>query len=63
MTLKQTSLNETHRAMDAKMVDFGGWDMPVNYGSQIDEHHQVSNDCGIFDVSPICVVALWVVSH
>jgi len=56
MTLKQTSLNETHRAMGAKMVDFGGWDMPVNYGSQIDEHHQVRNDCGLFDVSHMRVV-------
>ena len=51
-TLKQTPLNAAHRAMGAKMVDFGGWDMPVNYGSQIDEHHQVRNDCGMFDVSP-----------
>ena len=42
--------------MGAKMVDFGGWDMPVNYGSQIDEHHQVRNDCGLFDVSHMRVV-------
>ena len=55
-TLKQTPLNATHRAMGAKMVDFGGWDMPVNYGSQIDEHHQVRNDCGMFDVSHMRVV-------
>jgi aminomethyltransferase len=51
MTLRQTPLNAAHRAMGAKMVDFGGWDMPVNYGSQIDEHHKVRNDCGMFDVS------------
>lgn len=51
MTLKQTPLNATHRAMGAKMVDFGGWDMPVNYGSQMDEHHQVRRDAGMFDVS------------
>ena len=41
------------------MVDFGGWDMPVvNYGSQIEEHHAVRNDCGMFDVSyvPVDVV-------
>jgi aminomethyltransferase len=38
------------------MVDFGGWDMPVNYGSQIDEHHQVRNDCGMFDVCHMRVV-------
>jgi len=42
--------------MGAKMVDFGGWEMPVNYGSQIDEHHQVRNDCGMFDVSHMRVV-------
>jgi len=56
MTLKQTPLNAAHRAMGAKMVNFGGWDMPVNYGSQIDEHHQVRNDCGMFDVSHMRVV-------
>ncbi|PIV91396.1 MAG: glycine cleavage system protein T, partial [Gallionellales bacterium CG17_big_fil_post_rev_8_21_14_2_50_54_146] len=54
--LKQTPLNAAHRALGAKMVDFGGWDMPVNYGSQIDEHHQVRNDCGMFDVSHMRVV-------
>ncbi|HEY0665844.1 MAG TPA: glycine cleavage system aminomethyltransferase GcvT [Gallionella sp.] len=54
--LKQTPLNAAHRAMGAKMVDFGGWDMPVNYGSQIDEHHQVRRDCGMFDVSHMRVV-------
>ena len=42
--------------MGARMVDFGGWEMPVNYGSQIDEHHQVRNDCGMFDVSHMRVV-------
>jgi len=56
MTLKTTPLNAAHRAMGAKMVDFGGWDMPVNYGSQIDEHHQVRNDCGMFDVCHMRVV-------
>ncbi len=56
MTLKQTPLNSAHRAMGAKMVDFGGWDMPVNYGSQIDEHHQVRRDCGMFDVCHMRVV-------
>ncbi|MFA5371559.1 MAG: glycine cleavage system aminomethyltransferase GcvT [Sideroxydans sp.] len=54
--LKQTPLNAAHRALDAKMVDFGGWDMPVNYGSQIEEHHQVRNDAGMFDVSHMRVV-------
>ncbi len=56
MTLKQTPLNAAHRAMGAKMVDFGGWDMPVNYGSQIEEHHQVRRDCGMFDVCHMRVV-------
>ena len=55
-TLKQTPLNATHRAMGAKMVDFGGWDMPVNYGSQIEEHHKVRNDSGMFDVCHMRVV-------
>ncbi len=56
MTLKATPLNSAHRTMGAKMVDFGGWDMPVNYGSQIDEHHQVRNDVGMFDVCHMRVV-------
>ena len=56
MTLKTTPLNAAHRAMGAKMVDFGGWDMPVNYGSQIEEHHQVRNDSGMFDVCHMRVV-------
>lgn len=58
MTLKQTPLNADHRAMGAKMVDFGGWDMPLHYGSQLDEHHQVRNDAGMFDVSHMRVVDL-----
>jgi aminomethyltransferase len=57
MTSK-TVLNETHRAAGAKMVDFGGWDMPLNYGSQIDEHHRVRGDAGMFDVSHMTVVDL-----
>jgi aminomethyltransferase len=57
-TLKVTPLNAAHRAAGAKMVDFGGWDMPVNYGSQIEEHHAVRTDCGMFDVSHMCVVDL-----
>jgi aminomethyltransferase len=56
MTLKTTPLNSAHRASGAKMVDFGGWDMPVNYGSQIEEHHAVRSDVGMFDVSHMCVV-------
>src|SRR5450432_3843797 len=49
--LKKTPLNETHRRMGAKMVDFGGWDMPVQYSGVIDEHHTVRTAVGLFDVS------------
>jgi aminomethyltransferase len=55
---KQTILNATHRAAGAKMVDFGGWDMPLNYGSQLEEHHAVRRDAGMFDVSHMTVVDL-----
>ena len=55
---KQTPLYALHRAAGARMVDFGGWDMPVNYGSQIDEHHAVRTDAGMFDVSHMRVVDL-----
>ncbi|MDN5925070.1 MAG: glycine cleavage system aminomethyltransferase GcvT [Xanthomonadales bacterium] len=57
MTAK-TSLNDAHRALGARMVDFGGWDMPLNYGSQIEEHHAVRRDAGMFDVSHMTVVDL-----
>ena len=53
---QKTVLNEAHRRLGAKMVDFGGWDMPLHYGSQIDEHHAVRRDCGMFDVSHMCAV-------
>ena len=56
--LKTTPLNALHRAAGARMVDFGGWDMPVNYGSQIEEHHAVRRDTGLFDVSHMQVVDL-----
>jgi aminomethyltransferase len=56
--LRKTVLNSVHRALGARMVDFGGWDMPVNYGSQIEEHHAVRNNCGMFDVSHMCPVDL-----
>lgn len=56
--LSTTPLNALHRAAGARMVDFGGWDMPVNYGSQIEEHHAVRTDAGMFDVSHMQVVDL-----
>ena len=56
--LKHTPLNAVHRATGAKMVDFGGWEMPVSYGSQIEEHHAVRRDAGMFDVSHMLAVDL-----
>jgi aminomethyltransferase len=54
--LKLTPLNAAHRALNAKMVDFGGWEMPLHYGSQIEEHHKVRRDGGMFDVSHMLAV-------
>jgi len=56
--LKKTPLHDLHVAAGARMVDFGGWDMPVNYGSQIEEHHAVRRGAGMFDVSHMQVVDL-----
>ncbi len=53
---KHTPLFDAHQAAGARMVNFAGWDMPVNYGSQIDEHHAVRNDAGMFDVSHMSAV-------
>ena len=53
---QKTVLNDAHRRFGAKMVDFGGWDMPLHYGSQLEEHHTVRRDCGMFDVSHMCAV-------
>jgi aminomethyltransferase len=55
---RKTVLNDAHRALGAKMVDFGGWDMPIHYGSQLDEHHLVRREAGMFDVSHMTVVDL-----
>ena len=49
--IKRTPLYESHVAAGAKMVDFAGWDMPIHYGSQLEEHHIVRRDAGMFDVS------------
>ena len=49
--LKATPLNSVHRRMKAKMVDFGGWDMPVQYSGIIEEHNAVRKAVGLFDVS------------
>ena len=53
---KRTPLYDAHVAANARMVNFGGWEMPINYGSQIEEHHQVRNAAGMFDVSHMTVV-------
>jgi aminomethyltransferase len=58
MTLARTQLFDTHVAAGARMVDFGGWEMPLHYGSQIAEHHAVRNDAGMFDVSHMTIIDL-----
>src|SRR5258708_14197443 len=50
-SLQRTPLNDEHRNAGAKMVDFGGWDMPVQYSGVIDEHNAVRNAVGLLDVS------------
>jgi aminomethyltransferase len=54
----RTPLYDSHLAAGAKMVDFSGWEMPINYGSQIEEHHAVRRDAGMFDVSHMCALDL-----
>src|SRR6201998_445583 len=51
VALRKTALNVMHRRMGAKMVDFGGWDMPVEYSGLIAEHMAVRTGVGVFDVS------------
>ncbi len=55
---QRTALYDKHLEANGKIVDFAGWEMPINYGSQIEEHHQVRNDAGMFDVSHMVVVDL-----
>jgi glycine cleavage system T protein (aminomethyltransferase) len=55
---RRTPLFDLHQKLGARMVDFGGWDMPLQYGSQIAEHHAVRRSAGVFDVSHMCVVDL-----
>lgn len=54
--IAKTPLHHTHIHSGAKMVDFYGWDMPLHYGSQINEHHKVRSDAGLFDVSHMTIV-------
>ena len=55
---KTTVLNPVHREMGARMVSFAGWDMPLHYGSQIEEHLAVRRDAGMFDVSHMLALEL-----
>lgn len=48
---RRTPLYELHRSLGARLIDFGGWDLPLTYGSQLDEHHAVRRAAGLFDVS------------
>ncbi len=54
--MRRTPLYQAHIDANGKMVDFGGWEMPLNYGSQIQEHHHVRTGAGMFDVSHMCAV-------
>lgn len=53
---QKTALYEAHISLGAKMVDFAGWQMPIHYGSQLEEHHVIRKAAGMFDVSHMGVV-------
>lgn len=53
--LLRTPLYEQHKQQGGRLVDFGGWELPANYGSQVEEHHAVRNNVGMFDVSHMTV--------
>jgi aminomethyltransferase len=55
---RRTPLYELHQEAGARIVDFGGWDMPLAYTSQIAEHHAVRRCAGVFDVSHMCIIDL-----
>lgn len=54
--MKQTPLYQAHLDANGEMIDFGGWEMPLNYGSQLEEHNHVRKDAGMFDVSHMTAV-------
>jgi len=56
MTIKRTAFNSKHHEAGAKMAEFAGWDMPLYYGSQIEEHNLVRRDVGMFDVSHMNII-------
>ena len=58
MTLKKTALHPEHGKLAARLVDFAGWEMPIQYQSQLDEHHAVRNGAGMFDVAHMAAVDL-----
>ncbi|QEY60132.1 glycine cleavage system aminomethyltransferase GcvT [Pseudomonas sp. C27(2019)] len=51
----RTPLYDMHLALGAKIIDFNGWDMPLHYGSQVEEHHHVRKECGMFDISHMSI--------
>ena len=57
--LKHTPLHDWHCRHGARLIDFGGWDMPLHYGSQLAEHHAVRRHAGLFDVSHMCAVEVF----
>jgi aminomethyltransferase len=54
----KTPLYANYVERGAKLVDFGGWDLPLSFGSQLEEHHAVRRDAGVFDVSHMCIIDL-----
>jgi aminomethyltransferase len=56
--LKKTALHGEHQKLGARLVDFAGWEMPIQYASQLDEHHAVRGGAGMFDVAHMCAVDL-----
>jgi aminomethyltransferase len=56
--LRSTPLHDEHVRLGARLTDFGGWEMPLHYGSQIDEHHRVRRAAGMFDVSHMLTIDL-----
>jgi aminomethyltransferase len=56
--LKKTALHAQHQSLGAKLVDFAGWEMPIQYVSQLDEHHAVRSGAGMFDVAHMSAVDL-----
>ena len=56
--MNKTYLNAYHKDAGGSLVDFSGWEMPINYGSQINEHNEVRSNAGVFDVSHMAVFNL-----